>query len=164
MRDLDSAVGRLDNILMSVYVIIVMLIIAVCLVSFSMLLDLEFDTIYPGHSTSFVGNRGRFSNSWLVLLYYHLSASTPDLRYSYSGLSWLIGGTSQEVLGSIIFLFIKHPYDVGDPIVLVKEFYTVKEIRLLSTVFLDANGTSVQAPNNVLNTMVILNLSYLKPN
>lgn len=32
MRDLDSAVGRLDNIFMSVYVIIAVLIIAVGLV------------------------------------------------------------------------------------------------------------------------------------
>lgn len=33
MRDLDSAVGRLDNILMSVYVVVAILIIAVALVS-----------------------------------------------------------------------------------------------------------------------------------
>lgn len=33
MRDLDSAVGRLDNIFMSLYVIIAVLIIAVALVS-----------------------------------------------------------------------------------------------------------------------------------
>jgi hypothetical protein len=33
MRDLDSAVGRLDNIFMSLYVIIFVLIIAVALVS-----------------------------------------------------------------------------------------------------------------------------------
>ena len=33
MRDLDSAVGRLDNILMSVYFIVAILIIAVALVS-----------------------------------------------------------------------------------------------------------------------------------
>lgn len=33
MRDLDSAVGRLDNIFMSLYVIVVLLIIAVALVS-----------------------------------------------------------------------------------------------------------------------------------
>jgi hypothetical protein len=32
MQDLDSAVGRLDNILMSLYVIIAILIIAVALV------------------------------------------------------------------------------------------------------------------------------------
>jgi hypothetical protein len=34
MRDLDSAVGRLDNILMSLYVIVAILIIAVTLVRF----------------------------------------------------------------------------------------------------------------------------------
>lgn len=38
MRDLDSAVGRLDNLLMSVYVIVAALIIAVTLVSALLLL------------------------------------------------------------------------------------------------------------------------------
>jgi len=33
MRDLDSAVGKLDNILMSVYTIVDLVIIAVALVS-----------------------------------------------------------------------------------------------------------------------------------
>lgn len=33
MQDLDSAVGRLDNILMTIYVIVAMLIIAVALVT-----------------------------------------------------------------------------------------------------------------------------------
>jgi len=70
------------------------------------------------------------------------------------GLSWLIGATMQEVLSSIIFLFIKHPYDVGDRVVIDKETYTVKEIRLLSTVFLDSTNTSIQAPNNQLSTKV----------
>jgi hypothetical protein len=35
MQDLDSAVGRLDNILMSLYVVIAALIIAVALVQYS---------------------------------------------------------------------------------------------------------------------------------
>ena len=38
MQDLDSAVGKLDDILMSIYVIIVILIIAVALVTFSFLM------------------------------------------------------------------------------------------------------------------------------
>jgi hypothetical protein len=70
------------------------------------------------------------------------------------GLSWLIGGSLQEVLTSIIFLFVKHPFDVGDRVNIEKEMYTVKEIRLLSTVFLDSNGVMVQAPNLVLNGKV----------
>ena len=77
------------------------------------------------------------------------------------GLSWLIGDSLAEVLASIIFLFIKHPFDVGDRITVEKETYTVKEIRLLSTIFLDKNSCLVQAPNSVLTTQVITRfLSY----
>jgi small-conductance mechanosensitive channel len=60
----------------------------------------------------------------------------------------------QEVLGSIIFLFVKHPYDVGDRVQINKEFYIVQEINLLSTVFMDSSSAYVQAPNNILNTLV----------
>lgn len=45
-------------------------------------------------------------------------------------LSWMIGASAQEVLASIIFLFIKHLYDVGDRIEIDGQSYTVKEIRL----------------------------------
>jgi len=121
MRDLDSAVGRLDNILMTVYVVVAALIIAVAL-------EAQLLTLITGAGT-------------LVL-----------------GLSWLIGGSLQEVLTSIIFLFIKHPFDVGDRIVVNKETYTVKEIRLLSTIFLDSGSTLVQAPNTILNATFIQNL------
>ncbi|KAJ3575123.1 hypothetical protein NP233_g1300 [Leucocoprinus birnbaumii] len=121
MRDLDSAVGRLDNILMTVYTVVAILIIAVAL-------EAQLLTVVTGAGT-------------LIL-----------------GLSWLIGGSLQEVLTSIIFLFIKHPFDVGDRVVINKETYTVKEIHLLSTVFLDSGSTLVQAPNSILNTFFIQNL------
>ncbi|KAF8210292.1 hypothetical protein K438DRAFT_1903862 [Mycena galopus ATCC 62051] len=109
MQDLDSAVGRLDNIFMSLYVIVAILIIAVAL-------EAQLATLLTSAST-------------LVL-----------------GLSWLIGGTLTEILTSIVFLFVKHPFDVGDRIVVDSTSYTVKEIRLLSTIFIDGNGVSVQAP------------------
>ncbi|KAJ4002056.1 Mechanosensitive ion channel-domain-containing protein [Lentinula boryana] len=121
MQDLDSAVGRLDNIFMSLYVVIAVLIIAV-------VLDAQFSTLITSVGT-------------LVL-----------------GLSWLIGGSLTEVLTSIIFLFIKHPFDVGDRIVVDKVDYTVKEISLLSTTLLDGNGGLVQAPNSVLNDAFIENI------
>lgn len=70
------------------------------------------------------------------------------------GLSWLIGASLSDVLTSIIFLFVKHPYDVGDRVSIDKDTYTVKEIRLLSTVFLDSGSCVVQAPNTILNTKV----------
>ncbi|KAF7315647.1 Mechanosensitive ion channel protein [Mycena indigotica] len=93
MQDLDSAVGRLDNIFMSLYAIIAILIIAVAL-------EAQVATLVTSAGT-------------LVL-----------------GLSWLIGGTLAEVLTSIIFLFIKHPFDVGDRVIVSGSSYTVKEVKL----------------------------------
>jgi hypothetical protein len=62
MRDLDSAVGRLDNILMSVYVVVALLIFAVALVS-SVRLSLAVHPVF-----------------WHFLLY--LSSAEPHIRES----------------------------------------------------------------------------------
>jgi len=122
MRYLDDAVGRLDNLLMSVYVVIAILIIAVAL-------DTQIASLITAAGT-------------LVL-----------------GLSWLIGSTLHDILTCIIFLFVQYPFDVGDKISLGTDAsYTVKEIRLLSTIFLDGHGTYVQVSNTVLNSAFIQNI------
>ncbi|KAK2463270.1 hypothetical protein APHAL10511_004925 [Amanita phalloides] len=125
MQDLDSAVGKLDNILMSVYSVVAAVIVAIAL-------EAQLTTVVTGTGT-------------LVL-----------------GLSWLIGESMQEILASVVFLFIKHPYDVGDRVQINKEFYTVQEINLLSTIFVDSSSAYVQAPNNILNTLWIQNIRRSK--
>lgn len=70
------------------------------------------------------------------------------------GLSWLIGGVAGEILTSIIFLFIKHPFDIGDCIQIEGATYTVKEIFLLSTLLVDNKGALIQSPNSQLSTKV----------
>jgi len=77
-------------------------------------------------------------------------------------LGWVIGPTAQEVLASVIFLFIKHPYDVGDRVQINKDIYIVQEINLLSTVFIDGSSAYLQAPNNILNTLWIQNIRRSK--
>lgn len=49
-------------------------------------------------------------------------------------LSFAFSVTCQEFLGSCIFLFIKHPYDVGDRIDVTDEKMVVEKISLLYTV------------------------------
>ncbi|CAJ2507209.1 Uu.00g083950.m01.CDS01 [Anthostomella pinea] len=81
------------------------------------------------------------------------------------GLSWLLQATAQEFLQSIIFVFVKHPFDVGDRVTvygntgttLTGDDYYVTEISLLYTEFKKMQGHIVQAPNSVLNTLFILN-------
>jgi len=72
-----------------------------------------------------------------------------------------MGGSLQEVMTSIIFLFAKHPFDVGDSVIIKNECYTVKEIKLLSTVFTDTNSTLVQISNYQLNNLVRFSLFWL---
>jgi small-conductance mechanosensitive channel len=80
-------------------------------------------------------------------------------------LSWLFSATAQEFLQSVIFVFVKHPFDVGDRVsiygntgsTLTGDDYFVKEISLLFTEFKKMEGHIVQAPNSSLNTLFILN-------
>lgn len=53
-------------------------------------------------------------------------------------LSFIFAVTAQEFLGSCIFLFVKHPYDVGDRVDITgpeKEQLVVERISLLYTIF-----------------------------
>ncbi|KAK4453083.1 Mechanosensitive ion channel-domain-containing protein [Podospora aff. communis PSN243] len=81
------------------------------------------------------------------------------------GLSWLLQATAQEFLQSIIFVFVKHPFDVGDRVTvygntgsaMMGDDYYVLEVSLLYTEFKKMQGHVVQAPNSLLNTLFILN-------
>ncbi|KAK1761016.1 Mechanosensitive ion channel protein 9 [Echria macrotheca] len=81
------------------------------------------------------------------------------------GLSWLLQATAQEFLQSIIFVFVKHPFDVGDRVTIYGntgsmmrgDDYYVMEVSLLYTEFKKMEGHVVQAPNSLLNTLFILN-------
>jgi hypothetical protein len=83
-------------------------------------------------------------------------------------LSFVFSVTAQEFLGSCIFLFVKHPYDVGDRVDIVgpkgtSEFLVVEQISLLYTTFkrID-NMKMVQVPNIVLNALWIENITRSK--
>jgi small-conductance mechanosensitive channel len=84
---------------------------------------------------------------------------------SVLALSWLFSATAQEFLQSLIFVFVKHPFDVGDRVhiygntgsALTGDDYFVKEIALLYTEFKKMEGHVVQAPNSYLNGLFILN-------
>ncbi|KAI2615838.1 hypothetical protein GGR54DRAFT_251748 [Hypoxylon sp. NC1633] len=98
-----------------------------------------------------------------------ISASTAAALTSASttllGLAWVLQATAQEFLQSIIFVFVKHPFDVGDRVTIYGntgslmrgDDYYVTEISLLYTEFKKMEGHIVQAPNSLLNTLFILN-------
>lgn len=80
-------------------------------------------------------------------------------------LSFVFSVTCQEVLGSCIFLFVKHPFDIGDRVDLNlgNDQVVVEHISLLFTIFRRINNhRTVQIPNNILNTLWIENVSRSK--
>jgi small-conductance mechanosensitive channel len=78
-------------------------------------------------------------------------------------LSFVFAATCQEILGSCIFLFVKHPYDIGDRVDVTNESLTVEHISLLYTVFKRVqNGKMVQIPNIVLNNLWVENVTRSK--
>ncbi|KAK7954236.1 hypothetical protein PG996_015121 [Apiospora saccharicola] len=93
------------------------------------------------------------------------SAALASAGTAVLGLAWVLQATAQEFLQSIIFVFVKHPFDVGDRITVygntgatgTGDDYYVTEISLLYTEFKKMEGHIVQAPNSVLNTLFILN-------
>jgi hypothetical protein len=78
-------------------------------------------------------------------------------------LSFVFAATCQEVLGSCIYLFVKHPYDIGDRVDIGTDQLTVEHISLLYTVFKRVtNGKVVQTPNIVLNNLWVENITRSK--
>lgn len=78
-------------------------------------------------------------------------------------LSFVFSATAQEVLGSCIFLFVKHPFDVLDRVDIGTEPLVVEHISLLYTIFRKANSNKLtQVPNVVLNTLWVDNISRAK--
>lgn len=128
LKDLDSVVSRLDNVL-EFFVVVISLIVFVTLIS-----------------TSAAGVLTSAGSSVLAL-------------------SWLFSATAQEFLQSVIFVFVKHPFDVGDRVTVygnsgdagLGDDYFVKQISLLYTEFKKMQGHIVQAPNSYLNSLFILN-------
>ncbi|POR32307.1 Mechanosensitive ion channel family protein [Tolypocladium paradoxum] len=80
-----------------------------------------------------------------------------------SCLSFIFAVTTQEFLGSCIFLFVKHPYDVGDRVDIGDKKMVVDRISLLYTVFTRIDIMQVvQVPNIQLNNLWIDNVSRSK--
>jgi small-conductance mechanosensitive channel len=96
-----------------------------------------------------------------------ISMATGDTKFSgwisssatfVLSLSWMIGTTTQEILAACIFVFVKHPYDVGDRVDIDSNSYTVAKVELLSTSFKRTDGKFVWIAHNILTTKVIENV------
>ncbi|KAJ5953347.1 hypothetical protein N7454_000243 [Penicillium verhagenii] len=74
--------------------------------------------------------------------------------------SFAFSSTAAEVLGSCVFLFVKHPFDIGDRVEVSDKPYIVERISLLFTVFRNVKDHRLtQIPNNILNNLWVDNFT-----
>ncbi|CAN1281514.1 Mechanosensitive ion channel protein 10 [Linum perenne] len=94
---------------------------------------------------------------WLLLLEI---ATTKVIVFLSSQLllaAFMFGNTCKTIFEAIIFVFVMHPFDVGDRCVVAGVPLLVEEMNILTTVFLTLNNEKIFYPNSVLATKPISN-------
>lgn len=71
--------------------------------------------------------------------------------------AFIFGNTCKTIFESIIFLFVMHPYDVGDRCEIDGVQMIVEEMNILTTVFLRVDNQKIIYPNSTLLTRPIGN-------
>ncbi|CAN0901282.1 Mechanosensitive ion channel protein 10 [Linum grandiflorum] len=94
---------------------------------------------------------------WLLLMQI---ATTKVLVFLSSQLvlaAFMFGNTCKNIFEAIIFVFVMHPFDVGDRCVVDGVPLLVEEMNILTTVFLTLSNEKIFYPNSVLVTKPISN-------
>ncbi|KAD6794844.1 hypothetical protein E3N88_05740 [Mikania micrantha] len=76
--------------------------------------------------------------------------------------AFIFGNTCKTIFEAIVFVFIMHPFDVGDRCVIDGVQMIVEEMNILTTVFLRYDNEKIYYPNVVLATKPISNF-YRSP-
>ncbi|KAJ9560630.1 hypothetical protein OSB04_005790 [Centaurea solstitialis] len=64
--------------------------------------------------------------------------------------TFVFGNTCKNIFESIIFLFVMHPFDVGDRCEIDGVQMVVEEMNILNTIFLRGDNQKIYYPNSVL--------------
>jgi hypothetical protein len=74
------------------------------------------------------------------------------------GLTFVFGNTAKNTFESVLFLFVTHPYDAGDYVMVDGQYLLVHNLGVMGTTFISGDGQTVYAPTTVLMTKLITNV------
>ncbi|KAM5566129.1 mechanosensitive ion channel protein 10 [Rosa sericea] len=94
---------------------------------------------------------------WLLLVGIASTNLVVFLSTQFLLAAFMFGNTCKNVFEAIVFMFVTHPFDVGDRIVVDDVLLMVEEMNVLTTTFLKPNNEKVYYPNSVLCTKIISN-------
>ncbi|GAB5592855.1 hypothetical protein Unana1_07755 [Umbelopsis nana] len=93
----------------------------------------------------------------------NVGTSLMPLWTMFVAVSFIFGNSAKDMFESIIFVFVTHPYDIGDRVFIGAENWSVKSMGLLITTFTKWDGTIVYVKNSVLAPQYIFNVSRSGP-
>ncbi|KAK1416477.1 hypothetical protein QVD17_32268 [Tagetes erecta] len=73
--------------------------------------------------------------------------------------AFVFGNTCKTMFEAVIFLFVMHPFDVGDRCEIDGVQMVVEEMNILTTIFLRYDNQKISYPNGVLSAMPIANFN-----
>ncbi|KAG2219163.1 hypothetical protein INT45_002354 [Circinella minor] len=77
--------------------------------------------------------------------------------------SFIFGNSAKDAFESIIFIFVTHPFDAGDRVLIGGENWVVGRVGLLVSTFINWDGSVVYAKNSVLASQYIINVRRTGP-
>lgn len=75
-----------------------------------------------------------------------------------TGFGFLFNSTAKSCFESILFVFIQHPFDVGDRVVIDDESFVIDDIEIFTTKMIRWDGVTVYIANSTLCSKVIQNI------
>ncbi|KAL6203474.1 hypothetical protein ACLB2K_027174 [Fragaria x ananassa] len=94
---------------------------------------------------------------WLLVLNIVTSENLVFATSQLVVVAFVFGNTCKTVFEAVIFLFVIHPFDVGDRCEIDGVQMIVEEMNILTTVFLKYDNTKIVYPNSTLSTKPISN-------
>ncbi|KAI4380788.1 hypothetical protein MLD38_006936 [Melastoma candidum] len=99
---------------------------------------------------------------WLLLMGFMTTKVLVFISSQLLLVVFMFGNTAKMVFEAIIFVFVMHPFDVGDRCVIDGVQMVVEEMNILTTVLLRYDNEKIIYPNSVLATKPISNF-YRSP-
>lgn len=94
---------------------------------------------------------------WLLLMGIATTKVIVFLSSQFVAAAFVFGTTCRTIFEAIIFVFVMHPFDVGDRCVVDGVPLLVEEMNILTTIFLKLSNEKISYPNSVLATKPISN-------
>ncbi|XP_022960737.1 mechanosensitive ion channel protein 10-like [Cucurbita moschata] len=99
---------------------------------------------------------------WLLLMGFLTTQVLVFISSQLLLVVFMFGNTAKTIFEAIIFVFVMHPFDVGDRCVVDGVQMIVEEMNILTTIFLRYDNEKIFYPNSVLATKPISNF-YRSP-